>query len=177
MPCSISLAALRKYWTTNTRTALVRLPVWPAASIWRTNSLRSCLSRVQISVSASHSSGSRRMLVRPRPATMFRFTNRLLVTSVLTYLPAINRASDAVGQAQCHWRRHDIHQMESRPMFRPLVLPIPIARETNSRGGSLMLGRARRRLILAVHHAHRWRAYSSREGRRASMVPCGRRSP
>ena len=38
-------------------------------------------SRWQISTSASHSSGSRRMLVLPRPATTLRLTNRLPVTA------------------------------------------------------------------------------------------------
>ena len=38
-------------------------------------------SRWQISTSASHSSGSRRMLVRPRPATTLRLIKRLPVTA------------------------------------------------------------------------------------------------
>ena len=94
MACPISLAALLK---TNTRTALVWLPVSPTASIWRTNSSRSRRSRVQTFARTSLNSGSGRMPVRPRPTTMFRLTNRLRGTSVLTYLPANNSycASDA----------------------------------------------------------------------------------
>jgi hypothetical protein len=80
--CPTSVAASRKYWTTNTRTALVRLPECPAASMLRIKLLRSPCSRLQISASASHNSGSRRMQVRPRLATMLRLTNRLLRMSL-----------------------------------------------------------------------------------------------
>jgi hypothetical protein len=80
-----SAAASRKYSTRNTRTALVRPPGWPAASICCTRLLRLCCSRLPISASASHNSGSRRMLVRPRPAMTFLFTNRLR-TPALTFL-------------------------------------------------------------------------------------------
>ena len=50
---------------------------WPMASIWRTRRLMSWRSRRQISASASHSSGSSRMLVRPRSATTLRLISRL----------------------------------------------------------------------------------------------------
>ena len=56
------------------------------ASTFRTRPLRSLPSRSPISVNASQSSGSSRMLVRPRWATTFRLISRLAVTAAPMWL-------------------------------------------------------------------------------------------
>jgi hypothetical protein len=70
---------LRKYSTKKTLTALVRPPLGCTCCARLTNSGKSIPSRMHMSRIASQSSGSSRMLVRPREAVMFRLTKRLFV--------------------------------------------------------------------------------------------------
>ena len=72
-----SLAAARKYCSTYMRTAEVLPPGPDFSSTVRISWRSSMPSRKQISRNASHTSGSRRILVRPVVAVILRFTRRL----------------------------------------------------------------------------------------------------